>query len=204
MTAGLHCILIHKIHIFHNSNSNTKASVHNSLRRSSVALHCQVMPSKLQLISHSFWAESSSEAALEHLAGAQSLSTHEDREWPLHTVLGIKMVNLQLHSLQPFVSQQVVILSGIKSCITSRCLPEVPSALAIQLWLHSTVDGGLRSLHCCLGENPKDLHCHLDALVLVPPQVRLHHPRVQGEDAHPCACNTPSQTYRVLMSINML
>lgn len=158
------------------------------------------MPSRLQLISHSFWAESSSEAALEHLAAAQSLGTREDREWPLHNELGMKTVNLQLHSVQPFVSQQVVILSGMKSCITSRWLPEVPAALAVQLWLHSTVDGGLRSLHCCLGENPEDLHGHLDALVLVPPQVGLHHPRVQGEDAHPRTCNTYPVKHTVYLS----
>lgn len=37
--------------------------------------HCQVMPSMLQLISHSFSPKLSSEAVLEQLAGAQSLST---------------------------------------------------------------------------------------------------------------------------------
>lgn len=38
--------------------------------------HYQVMPSMLQLISHSFSPKLSSEAILEQLAGAQSLSTH--------------------------------------------------------------------------------------------------------------------------------
>lgn len=41
--------------------------------------HCQVMPSMLQLISHSFSPKLSSEAVLEQLAGAQSLSTHAHR-----------------------------------------------------------------------------------------------------------------------------
>lgn len=50
-------------------------------------------------------------------------------------------------------------------------VPEVTPTLAVQVWLHSTVDGGLRPLHSRLGENPEDLHRHLDALVLVPPQV---------------------------------
>lgn len=77
------------------------------------------------------------------------------------------------------------------------CVPEIASTLAVQAWLHSTVDGGLCSLHCCLGENPEDLHCHLDTLVLVPPQVRLHHPRVQREHAHPCTCSTYTCTYTV-------
>lgn len=38
--------------------------------------HSQVMPSMLQLISHSFSPRLSSEAVLEQLAGAQSLSMH--------------------------------------------------------------------------------------------------------------------------------
>lgn len=52
--------------------------------------HCQVMPSMLQLISHSFSPKLSSEAILEQLAEAQSLSTHNtgrDRQLPLHAVL---------------------------------------------------------------------------------------------------------------------
>lgn len=69
-------------------------------------------------------------------------------------------------------------------------VPEVAAALALQVWLHGAVDGGLGSFHCCLGEELEDLHRHLDALVLVPPQVRLHHPRVQREHAHPGACKT--------------
>lgn len=68
-------------------------------------------------------------------------------------------------------------------------VPEVASALALQTWLYSAVDGGLCPLHCCFGEDPEDLHCHLDTLVLMPPQVRLHHSRVKREHTHPCACN---------------
>lgn len=49
------------------------------------ASHCQVMPSMLQLISQSFWAKSSSEAVREHLAEAQSLNTHRDRDLSLDT-----------------------------------------------------------------------------------------------------------------------
>lgn len=67
-------------------------------------------------------------------------------------------------------------------------VPEVASTLVLQVRLHGAVDGRLGSFHCGLGENLEDLHCHLDALVLVPPQVRLHHPRVQREHAHPAAC----------------
>lgn len=76
-------------------------------------------------------------------------------------------------------------------------VPEVASTLTFQAWLHSTVDGSLSSLHCCLCENPENLHCHLDTLVLVPPQIRLHHPRVQREHAYPCACNMSTNTYTV-------
>lgn len=78
------------------------------------------------------------------------------------------------------------------------CIPEVASTLALQTWLHSTVNGCLCSLHCCLGENPENLHRHLNTLVLVPPQVRLHHPRVQREHAHPCACNICTDTHTVI------
>lgn len=146
--------------------SNTSYNV-ISLHSSFNTVHCQVMPSMLQLISHSFWAKSSSEAALEHLAGAQSLPGIEKRlsynikafVWPIFGLLVL-------------------------------CVPEVPPALAVQAWLHSAVDGGLCSLQCCLGKNPEDLHCHLDALVLMSPQVRLHHPRVQREHTHPRTCNT--------------
>lgn len=70
----------------------------------------------LQLTSHSFWAKSSSEAILEHLAGAQSLSIHVEKEQPLtHCVVhvnkcskGMKIVTPRLHTVHPFVREQVV------------------------------------------------------------------------------------------------
>lgn len=178
------------------------------------AIHCQVMPSMLQLISHTISARSSSEAVLEHLVGAQSLSAHTgDRLLPLHAVLYFNECVMRLNKVHTNVQRILIKSAGsgfyqrgagtrnalAQSVIRAELLfvPEVAPTLAVQVWLHSTVDGGLRPLHCRLGENAEDLHCHLDDLVLVPPQVRLHHPRVQREHAHPCACKTLTSTCTV-------
>lgn len=141
-------------------------------------------------------------------APCRSAVTVRDRERPLHTwVLHlceccIRIKNPQLHKSALWK------LLYITNCRLAEILrvPEVPSALAVQAWLHGTVDGGLCSLQCCLGENPEDLHCHLDTLVLVSPQVRLHHPRVQGEHTHPCTCNmyTPTQSPTHILYIHIL
>lgn len=76
-------------------------------------------------------------------------------------------------------------------------VPEVSSTLAFQAWLHSTVDGSLCPLHRCLCENSENLYCHLDTLVLMPPQIGLYHPRVQREHAYACTCNMCAATYIV-------
>lgn len=74
-------------------------------------------------------------------------------------------------------------------------VPEVPSTLALQMRLHSAVDGGLCSFYRGLGENSKDLHGYLDALVLVPPQIRLHHPRVKRKYTHARTCDMDVNDY---------
>lgn len=74
-------------------------------------------------------------------------------------------------------------------------VPEVPSTLALQMRLHSAVDSGLCSFYCSLCENSKDLHGHLDALVLVPPQIRLHHPRVKRKYTHARTCDMEVNEY---------
>lgn len=83
-------------------------------------------------------------------------------------------------------------------------VPEVPSAVALQVRLHSAVDGGLCSFYCGLDENSKDLHGHLDALVLMPPQFRLHHPGVKREYTHTCACDMDMNDYRIDGMMNLL
>lgn len=82
-----------------------------------------------------------------------------------------------------------VIISRGPWAACRRTVAEIASALALQAWFHSTKDGGLGSLHCCLSKNPEDLHCYLYALVLVPPQVRLDHPRVQRKDTDTSSCS---------------
>lgn len=84
-----------------------------------------------------------------------------------------------------------VTILGVKLLL----VPEVPSTLALQVRLHSAVDGGLCSFYCGLGENSEDLHSHLDALVLVPPQIRLHHPGVKGKYTHTRTCDMGRNNY---------
>lgn len=172
--------------------------------------YCQVIPSMLQLISHSFWARSSLEAALEHVAGAQSLKTHVRENYHYKTVYFIFSKCSTTNKSHwppgnnfPFLNRRYLSAWGLCSKspfvtileVKLLLVPEVPSTLALQVRLHSTVDGGLCSFYCGLGENSEDLHGHLDALVLVPPQIRLHHARVKRKHAHTRTCNTDANDY---------
>lgn len=49
--------------------------------------------------------------------------------------------------------------------------PVISSALDVQLWLHSAVDGGLGPLNGGLCEGAEDLDCDLHRLAEVPKQL---------------------------------
>lgn len=147
------------------------------------------MPSMSQLTSHSLWAKSSLAAVLEQRAGAQSLNTNRVRNWSLDPARFFWAIVKSCTFCKVLLSYMCSILLINSYWAGWQKLPEIVSTLALQALFHSTKDGGLCSLHCCLGKNPEDLHCYLYALMLVSPQIRLDHSRVQRKDTDASSCS---------------